>query len=94
MKRFVLNGNERTDDCFTAALFQTQLASLSVLCGAVRLATELERTHLTARRSGTTTAWPPVFVCRSKCNILDLDLRIFDSERFITEVQKMPALYS
>jgi hypothetical protein len=29
MKRFVLNGNERTDGCFTAAFFQTQRASFS-----------------------------------------------------------------
>jgi hypothetical protein len=33
MKRFDLNGSERTDGCFTAAFFQTQYASFSVRCG-------------------------------------------------------------
>jgi hypothetical protein len=36
MERFVLNGSERTNGCFTAALFKTQRASFSVRCGAVR----------------------------------------------------------
>jgi hypothetical protein len=33
MERFVWNGRERTDGCFTAAFFQTQHASFSVRCG-------------------------------------------------------------
>jgi hypothetical protein len=33
MKRSVLNASEPTDGCFTAAFFQTQHASFSVLCG-------------------------------------------------------------
>jgi hypothetical protein len=33
MKRFVINGSERTDGCFTAAVFQTQHASFCVRCG-------------------------------------------------------------
>ena len=33
MKSFVLNVRERTDGCFTAAFFQTHLASISVRCG-------------------------------------------------------------
>jgi hypothetical protein len=70
MKRFVLNGNERTDGCFTAAFFQTQRASFSGRCGAVaaqRLALEMEHeiTYLLARTSRKTTARPPVFVSRS-----------------------------
>jgi len=51
-------------------------------------------TNLLARTSGKTTARPPVFVCCSKQIVMDLDLKIFDSERLITEVQKRPALYN
>jgi len=69
MKRFVLNGNELTDDCSTAAFFQTQHASFSVRCGgltAVGGGNGTRKTHLFARTSGKTTARPPDFVCRSK----------------------------
>jgi hypothetical protein len=33
MKRFVLNGSEYTDGCFTAMFFQMQHASFSAPCG-------------------------------------------------------------
>jgi hypothetical protein len=33
MERFVLNGSERMDGCFTATFFQMQHASFSVWCG-------------------------------------------------------------
>jgi len=33
MKRLVLNGNENTDGCFPAVLFQMQRASVSLQCG-------------------------------------------------------------
>jgi hypothetical protein len=64
MKRFILNGSERMDGCFTAAFFQTQHASFSVLCGG--------RTAV-GGGNGTRRNLPacvhkrlPVFVCRSK----------------------------
>jgi hypothetical protein len=71
MKRFVGNGSERTDGCFTAAFYQTQRASFSVRCGAVAaqqlaVAMEHERTYLLARTNGRTAARPPVFIRRSK----------------------------
>jgi hypothetical protein len=63
-KRFVLNGSERTESF-------SRRNMLCFLCGAVAaqqlaVAMEHERTNLLARRSGKTTARPPVFVCRSK----------------------------
>jgi hypothetical protein len=45
------------------------------------VAMEYERTYLLGRKSGRTTARPPVFVCRSKqVHTMDLDFTIFDSE--------------
>jgi hypothetical protein len=65
MKSLVLNGSERTDGCFTAAFFQTQLGG-AVAVQHLAVAMEQGRTYLLARTSGKTTARPPVFVCRSK----------------------------
>jgi len=62
MKRFVLNGSERTDGRFTAAFFETQPALFSVRCGG----DGTRKNVLLARMSGKTTARPPVFVCLSK----------------------------
>jgi hypothetical protein len=69
MKRFVLNGNECTDGCFTQRFSKRNM--LQFLCGAVAaqrlaVATEHERTYLLARTSGKTTARSPVFFCRPK----------------------------
>jgi hypothetical protein len=65
---------------------------LHFLCGAVAaqqlaVAMEHKRTNLLARTSGKTIARPPVFVCRSKQIVMDLDVSICDSERIITELQ-------
>ena len=70
-------------------------------CGAVAaqrlaVAMEHERTYLLARTSGKTTARPPVFRLpfQASANVVDLDFKIFDSERLIAKVEKRPALYN
>jgi len=99
MKRSVLNGNQRTDSCFTAAFFQTQRASFSVQCG--------DRTAV-GGGSGTRKNIPACVHERQNnrkatglrlpfqvnANVMDLDFKIFDSERLITEVEKRPAMYN
>ena len=85
------------DGCFTAAFFQMQHASFSVWCG-----------DLTAVGSGNGTlknvpactheqlnnrmATSLRLLFQASAHIMDVDF-IFDSERLITEVEKMPALY-
>jgi hypothetical protein len=57
---------------------------------------EHKRTYLLAWTSGKTTARPPVFMFCSKQVHTSwiLDVKFFDSERLITDVEKRPALYS
>jgi hypothetical protein len=69
------------------------------LCGAMAaqrlaVAQEHERTYPLARMSSRTTArHQSSSAVPSKCNIMDLEFEIFDSDRLLTEVENMPALY-
>ena len=99
MKRSVLNGNERTDGCFTTAFFKTQHASFSVRCGG-RTAVGCgygTRKNIPAcahERQNNRTAASIRLPYQASAHIMDLDFKIFDSERLITEVEKRPALYN
>ena len=99
MKRSVLNGSERTDGRFTAAFFQKQHASFSVRCGG-RTAVgggNGTRKNIPAcahERQNNRTATSLRLPFQTNPQIMDLDFKIFDSERLITEVEKRPALYS
>jgi hypothetical protein len=103
MERFVLNGSERTDGCFTAAFPLTQHASFSVRCGG-RTAVgggngTRKNTHicLPARarlRQNNRTATSLRLPLQAGAHIMDIDFEIFDCERLITEVEKRRAPYS
>ena len=100
MKRFVLNVSDRTDSCVAAAFFQTQRASFSGWYGGRTavgggsgtrknvLACAQERQN--RRRTATNVRQPS----QASAHIMDIDFKIFDSERLKTEVEKRPALYS
>jgi hypothetical protein len=94
-----MEASERTDGCFTAAFLQTQHASFSVRCGGrtavgggnatrknIRACAHVQQNNRTA------TGLRPPF--QASANVMDLDFKIFDSERLITEVEKRPALYN
>jgi hypothetical protein len=95
--RFVLNGNERTDHCFTAAFFQTQHASFSVRCGGRTAVGGGNGTRKNipacAERQNNCMAASLRLPFQASAHILDPDFEIFDSERLITEVEKKPSLY-
>ena len=55
---------------------------------------EHDISYLLAPTSGETTARPPRLPFQANAQIKDLDFKIFDSERLITEVEKRPALYN
>jgi len=99
MKRSVLNGNERTDGCFTTAFFKTQHASFSVRCGG-RTAVGCgygTRKNIPAcahERQNNRTATSLCLPFQASAHIMDLDFKIFDSERLITDVEKRPALFN
>jgi hypothetical protein len=99
MKRFVLNGSERTDGCFTAAFFQTQHASFSVRCGCRTAVGSGNGTRVNIpacvhERQNNRTATSLRLPFQATEHIMDLDFKIFDSERLITDVEKRPALYN
>jgi hypothetical protein len=89
---------ERTDGCFTAAFFQTQHASFSVRCGG-RTAVgggNGTRRNITAcahKRQNNRTATSFRLSFQASAHIVNLDFKIFYSERLMTEVDKRPALY-
>jgi len=99
MKCSVLNGSERTDSCFTAAFFQTQHASFSVWCGG-RTAVgggNGTRKNIPAcvhEQQNNRTATSLRLAFQASVDIMDLDFKLFDSKRLITEVEKRPALYN
>jgi len=99
MKRSVLSASELTGGCFTAAFFQTQHASCSVRCGG-RTAVgggNGTRKNIPAcahERQNNGTAASIRLPYQASAHIMDLDFKIFDSERLITEVEKRPALYN
>ena len=95
---FVLNGSERTDGCFTAASFQTQHASFCVQCdGHTAVGSgNGPRKNIPAcvhEQQYIRTATSLRLQFQACVNFMDLDLKIFDSERLIAEVEKRPALY-
>jgi hypothetical protein len=99
MKRFVLKGSKRTDGCFTAAFFQTQHALFSGRCGGRTAVgggdgTRLNITCLHTRAANNRTATSLRLPFQVNEHIMNLDFKIFDSERLITEVEKRPALYN
>ena len=99
MKRFVLNGSEHKDGCFTAAFFQTQHASFSVRCGGRTAAgggtvTDKNIPACAYERQNNRTAISLRLPFQESANVMDLDVNIFDSERLITEMEKRLALYS
>jgi len=99
MRRSVLNGKERTVSCFTAAFFQTQRAVFSVQCGG-RTAVGCvsgTRKNIPAcahERRNNRKATGLRLPFQVNANVMDVDFKIFDSERLITEVEKRPALYN
>jgi hypothetical protein len=99
MERFVLNGGERTDGCFTAAFVQTHHASFSVRCSRRTAVGGGSGTHKNIpacayKRQNNRTATSLRQPFQASAHIMDLDFKIFGSERLITEVEKRPALYS
>jgi len=99
MKCSVLNGSDRTDGCFAAAFFQTQHASFSVRCGGRTavgggIVTQKNLTACAEERQKNRTATSLRLPSQARAHIMDLDFKIFDSERLITEVEKRPALYN
>ena len=99
MKRSVLIASELTDCCFTAAFFHTQNASFSVRCGgrtAVGGGNGTRKNIPTCahERQNNRTATSIRLPYQASAHIMDLDFKIFDSERLITEVDKRPALYN
>jgi len=99
MRRSVLNGKERTVSCFTAAYFQTQRASFYVQCGG-RTAlgggsgTRKNIPACAHERQNNSTATSLRLPFQVNANVMDLDFKIFDSERLTTEMEKRPALYN
>ena len=96
-KRFVLNGSERTDGS-TAAFFQTQHASFSGWCGGRTTVgggngTQVNTPACAHERQNSCTATSYRLPFQASAHIMDLDFKIFDSERLITGVEKRPALY-
>ena len=99
MKRFVLNGSERTDGCFTAAFFQTQHVSFSGrCCGRTAVGggngTSVNISACAHERQSNCTATSFRLPFEASAHIMDLEFMIFDSERLITEVEKRSAPYS
>ena len=99
MKRSVLNARKRTDGCFTAAFFQTQHASFSVRCGGRTAVgggsgTPKNVPVCVHERQNNSTAASIRLPYQASAHIMDLDLKIFDRERLITDVEKRPALYN
>jgi len=92
MKRFVLNGSERTDGCFTAAFFQTQHASFSARRGGNGARNNIPACAHELQNNRTATSLRLLF--QASAHIIDLDFKLFDSERLITDVEKRPALYN
>jgi hypothetical protein len=99
MKRSVLNGSKSTDGCLTAAFPHTRHASFSVRCGGRTAVGGGNVTHKNIpacaherqnNRSATSLRLP----FQASTRIMDLDFKIFDSKRLITEVEKRPALYN
>ena len=81
------------DNCFTATFFQTQHASFSVRCGD-RTAVgggNGTRKNITAcahEQQDNRTAASLRLLFQAIVHIIDLNFKIFDSERLITEVEK------
>ena len=99
MKRSVLNSSELTGGCFTAAFFQTQHASFSVRCGGRTAVgggngTRKNIPACARERLNNRTATSIRLPYQASAQIMDLDFKIFYSERLITEVEKRPALYN
>jgi len=92
------NGSERMDSCFTASFFQTQNASFSGWCGGHALAgggnvTWKNIPACKHKWKNNCTATSLCLPFQSSAHVMDQDLKIFNSERLITEVEKRPALY-
>jgi hypothetical protein len=92
MKRFVLNRSESTNGCFTASFFQTQHASFCGRCGGLSAVGGGNRTQKnisacahTRQNNRTATSLRLPFQASAH---MDLDFKIFDSKRLITEVEK------
>ena len=99
MKRSALNASELTGGCFTAAFFQTQHASFSVRCGGLTAVGSGNGTRRNIpacahERRNNRTATSIRLPYQGSAHIMDIDFKIFDSERLITEVEKRPALYN
>jgi hypothetical protein len=99
MKRFVLNGTQRMDSYFTAVYFQTQHASFSVRCGGHREVgggngTRKNIPACAHKRQNNCTATGLRLPFQESAHVMDLDFKIFDSERLITDVEKRLTLYN
>ena len=82
MKRFVLNGSQRTDGCFTAAFLQTQHASFSVRCGGRTAVgggngTRVNIPACAYERRNNRTATSLRLPFQANAHIMDLDFKIF-----------------
>jgi hypothetical protein len=93
MKRFVLSESKCMDGCFTATFFQMQHASLSVRCGDRTVVgcgngTQKNITACAHELQDNHTATSLHLLFQASAHIMDLNFKIFDSERLITEVEK------
>jgi hypothetical protein len=92
MKHFVLSESKCTDCCFTATFF-TQHASFSVRCGD-RTAfgggngTQKNITACAHERQDNCMATSFRLLFQASAHIMDLNFKISDGERLITEVEK------
>jgi len=94
-----LNGSEGTDGRFTAAFYQTQHTSFSVQCGGRTAvgggnATRKNIPACAYERQNNRTATSHRLPFQASASVMDLDFKILDSEKLITEVEKGPALYN
>jgi len=92
MKRFVLKGSDRTDVSFIAAFLQTQHASFSVRRGGRTAVGGCNETRMNIpacahERQNNRTATSLRLPFQASAHIMDLDFKIFDSEKLITEVE-------
>ena len=96
---FCFKWKRGTDGCFTAAFFHTQHASFSVRCGGRTAVGDgnVTRKNIPAwahERQNNCTVTSLRLPFQASAQIMDLDFKIFDSERLINEAEKRPALYS
>ena len=100
MRRSVLNGNERRTTVSLQRFSKRNM--LHFLCGAARWPhsgwrwqwNTKEQSARVHERQNNRTASGLRLSFQASTNVMDLDFKISDSERLITEVEERPALYN